>query len=128
LEPIIQEKVRKLLARMNQLEQTGQPVNLNLMYSAFTGDVIVEYAFGKSHDYLDKDDFNKDFFLMMDSMHHIGALSKQFGWLLPVMLSIPESITTKMDKGLAAFAKFQNVCMSWLSISVDFGIKTDKFL
>lgn len=109
LEPIIQEKVQKLMGRLNQLEKTGQPVILNLTYSAFTSDVIVEYAFGKSHDYLDKEDFNKDFFGMMDSMHHMGNLAKQFGWFLPVMLSIPEFITTRIDKGMAAFAKFQNV-------------------
>jgi cytochrome P450 len=109
LEPIIETKVQKLMVRMQQLEQTGQPVSLNLMYSAFTSDVIVEYAFGKSHNYLDKADFNKDFFHMMDSIHHVGAAAKQFGWLLPIMLSIPDFITTRVDKGMAAFARFQNV-------------------
>ena len=47
----------------------------------------------------------------MDSIHHIGAAAKQFGWLLPVVLSIPEWITTRVDKGMAAFAKMQNVCL-----------------
>ncbi|RDW57302.1 hypothetical protein BP5796_12752 [Coleophoma crateriformis] len=112
---IIQAKVDKLLARMQQLEQTGQPVDLNLMYNAFTSDVIVEYAFGKSHDYLDNEDFNKNFFHMMNSMHHVGALSRHFGWFLPVMLSIPEFITTKIDKGMAAFAKFQDTCKSQIA-------------
>jgi hypothetical protein len=94
---------------MHQLEQTGQPINLNIMYSAFTSDIILEYAFGESHHYLDKDDFNVNFFGMMDSIHHIGAAAKQFGWLLPILLSIPDSISTRVDKGMAAFAKMQNV-------------------
>jgi cytochrome P450 len=110
LEPIIQEKVAKLLARMQELEGTGQPIDINTAYSAFTSDVIVEYAFGESHNYLDRPDFNKDFFNMMDSIHHIGAAAKQFSWLLPVLLSIPEWITTRLDAGMAAFANFQNVC------------------
>lgn len=109
LEPIIQSKVSKLMGRMYQLEQTREPVNLNIMYSAFTSDIILEYAFGESHHYLDNDDFNADFFGMMDSIHHIGAAAKQFGWLLPMLLSIPECISTRVDKGMAAFAKMQNV-------------------
>jgi cytochrome P450 len=109
LEPIIHSNISKLMGRMYQLEQTGQPVNLNTMYSAFTSDIILEYAFGESHHYLDKHDFNVDFFGMMDSIHHIGAAAKQFGWLLPILLSVPEFISTRVDKGMAAFAKMQNV-------------------
>lgn len=53
----------------------------------------------------------------MDSIHHIGAAAKQFGWLLPVVLSIPECITTRVDKGMAAFAKMQNVRLATPSSS-----------
>ena len=109
LEPIIQSKAQKLLTRMQRLEQSGQPASLNFMYSAFTSDVIIEYAYGESHNYLDKEDFNADFFHMMDSIHNIGNAAKQFGWLLPIMLSIPDAITTRLDKGMAAFARFQDV-------------------
>lgn len=98
------------MARLGKLESTGEPVNLNIIFSAFTSDIIIEYAFGESQHYLDKEDFNQNFFGMMDSIHHIGAAAKQFGWLLPVVLSIPEAITTIVDKGMAAFAKMQNVC------------------
>ncbi|KAH7327506.1 cytochrome P450 [Rhexocercosporidium sp. MPI-PUGE-AT-0058] len=112
LEPIIQGNVSKLMHRLERLEETGEPVNLNIIFSAFTSDIIIEYAFGESQHYLDKEDFNQDFFSMMDSIHHIGAAAKQFGWLLPVVLSIPEFITTRVDRGMAAFAKMQNTCKS----------------
>jgi hypothetical protein len=45
-------------------------------------------------------------------MHHMGAAAKQFGWLMPLLLSIPEWITTRVDKGMAAFAALQNVSVS----------------
>jgi cytochrome P450 len=109
LEPIIHSNISKLMERMYELEFTSQPFDLNVVYSAFTSDIIMEYGFGESQHYLEKDDFNADFFGMMDSMHHLGAAAKQFGWLLPVMLSIPEVITTRIDKGMAAFLKMQNV-------------------
>jgi hypothetical protein len=88
------------------LEGTGQPIDINIAYSAFTSNIIVEYAFRKSYNYLDRPDFNKDFFRMIDSIYYIGAAARQFSWLLPVLLSILQWITTRMDAGIAAFANF----------------------
>jgi cytochrome P450 len=112
LEPIIQRRAQKVLFRMGNLENTGQPLNIFYLFSAFTSDVIVEYAFGESHNYLEREDLNEDFYHMMDSMHHMGAAAKQFSWLMPLLLSIPQSITTRVDKGMAAFAALQNVSVS----------------
>jgi len=115
LEPIIQRRAQKVLSRMEKLESTGQPLNIFYLFSAFTSDVIVEYAFGESHDYLDREDLNEDFYHMMDSMHHMGAAAKQFTWLMPLLLSVPQSITTRLDKGMAAFAALQNRCKKKVS-------------
>jgi len=52
LEPIIQRRAQKILFRMGNLENTGQPLNIFYLFSAFTSDVILEYAFGESHNYL----------------------------------------------------------------------------
>jgi cytochrome P450 len=111
LEGIIQLKASKVLAYMTALEDSGKPLRLTHLYGAFTSDVIVEYAFGESHNYLGKDDLNANFFQMMGSIHHMGNAAKQFGWLLPILLSIPEWITSRLDPGMAAFAAMQNV--SW---------------
>ena len=112
LEPIIQRRAQRVLFRMGNLENTGQLLNIFYLFSAFTSDVIVEYAFGESHNYLEREDLNEDFYHMMDSMHHMGAAAKQFGWLMPLLLSIPEWIPTRVDKGMAAFAALQNVSAS----------------
>jgi len=42
-------------------------------------------------------------------VHHLGAAARQFGWLFPILLSIPEWIITRVDKGMATFAAMQNV-------------------
>lgn len=109
LEPIILERAQKVLSRMEDLENTGQPLNIFYLFSAFTSDVILEYAFGQSHNYLEQEDLNEDFYHMMNSMHHIGAAARQFSWLLPLLLSIPEWISTRVDRGMAAFAAMQDV-------------------
>ncbi|KAH8594643.1 cytochrome P450 monooxygenase [Bisporella sp. PMI_857] len=110
LEPIIHAKVAKLLDRMRALENSKKPTNLALMYSALTSDIIAEYAYGKSHDNLNKKDYNKDFFEMMDGVHHTVAISKQFGFLMPMMLAIPPWITRNINKGAAAVSRFQDTC------------------
>ncbi|MAD85597.1 MAG: hypothetical protein CL912_21765 [Deltaproteobacteria bacterium] len=62
LEPVIQGNVDKLMRRLERLEGTRKPVNLNVVFGAFTSDIIIEYAFGESQGYLDEEDFNVDFF------------------------------------------------------------------
>jgi cytochrome P450 len=109
LEGIIKLKSSRVLAHMTALEGSGKPLRLTHLYGAFTSDVIVEYAFGESHNDLAKSDLNANFFQMMGSIHHVGAAAKQIWWLLPLLLSIPESITTRLDPGMAAFASMQNV-------------------
>lgn len=109
LEGIIQDKSARVLDCMTALEDTGKPLKLTSLYGAFTSDVIVGYAFGESHDYLGKEDLNADFFQMMGSIHHIGHAAKQFSFLLPILLSIPDWITSRLDPGMAAFAAMQNV-------------------
>lgn len=91
LEPIIQKRAQRVLSRMRKLENTGLPLNIFYLFSAFTSDVIMEYCFGEAPDYLEMEDLNEDFYHMMDSMHHIGPVARQFGWLLPVLLSIPST-------------------------------------
>lgn len=109
LEPIIQRRAQKVLSLMENLENTGKPLNIFYLFSAFTSDVIMEYAFGQSHNYLEREDLNEDIYHMMNSVHHLGAAARQFGWLFPILLSIPEWIITRVDKGMATFAAMQNV-------------------
>ena len=71
---------------MGNLENTGQPLNIFYLFSAFTSDVIVEYAFGESHNYPEREDLNEDFYHMMDSMHH-GRCGKAI-WLVNAPIAI----------------------------------------
>jgi cytochrome P450 len=52
LEPIMQTNLAKLFKRFQELKESGKPVNLLHVYSAFTNDLITEYAFGISYNWL----------------------------------------------------------------------------
>jgi hypothetical protein len=62
LEPIMQQNLEKLFGRMEEFKESGQPLSLLPVFSAFTNDLIAEYAFGISYNWLDAPEFNKSFF------------------------------------------------------------------
>lgn len=62
LEPIMRGNLEKLFVRLQECKANGKPINLLHLYSAFTNDLITEYAFGVSYNWLDAPEFNKDFF------------------------------------------------------------------
>lgn len=62
LEPIMQENLGKLFNRLKEFQDSGKPLNVLPVYSAFTNDLIAEYAFGINYDWLGNPEFNKDFF------------------------------------------------------------------
>ncbi len=62
LEPIMLTNLNKLFDRLQQKKREGTPFNVLPMYSAFTNDLITEYAFGISYNWLDAPEFNHSFF------------------------------------------------------------------
>lgn len=62
LEPIMVNNLNKLFGRLQKLKESGKPVNVLYIYSAFTNDLITEYAFGVSFNWLDAPEFNNMFF------------------------------------------------------------------
>ena len=65
LEPIITAKVEKLLDRLEGFQKTGKPIDLEPMFGAFTNDIVSEYAYGLSLDWLEAPSFNQPFFDMV---------------------------------------------------------------
>ena len=62
LEPIIQRCLGKILGRLAQNAESGEPMRMNLLYSATTSDIISDYCFGESYNNLDMEDLNEPFF------------------------------------------------------------------
>ncbi|KAJ9660877.1 hypothetical protein H2201_006769 [Coniosporium apollinis] len=107
VEPIIQTMLQRMFARMQDYQETGRPLIISLLYSAFTADVITEYAFAKSSNYLDMPDLNKKFFDMMVGVHEMGAMARYFKWMMPVLNSLPPWLVTNLNPGMHEFFVFQ---------------------
>jgi hypothetical protein len=84
---------------------------MNLLFSAFTSDIITEYCFGKSHRWLEKPGFNDTFIEMMSSVHEMAASAKQFGFIMPLIEMLPDSFVEGVDQGMSSFVQFRRVRM-----------------
>lgn len=58
LEPLIQENVSRLMAVFRRFQQTGEILPLRPAFAALTSDVISEYCFGRSENYIEAPGFN----------------------------------------------------------------------
>lgn len=65
LEPIMRTNLDKLLVRLREFQADGRELSLLPMFGAFTNDVISEYAYGFSMNWVQAPQFNKDFFEMV---------------------------------------------------------------
>lgn len=109
LDPVLQKNLRKLLKRLEERKKTGESFNAMLIYSAFTADIITEYAFGESSDWLEQQDFNAPFYQIMTTVHELHAPAKQFPFLMTMLDTIPEKLLAKMNEGARYSAQWKDV-------------------
>ncbi|KAJ2981915.1 hypothetical protein NQ176_g1730 [Zarea fungicola] len=105
LQPMFQERIDVLLARMADLKDTEQAVNANCLFAAFSNDLVQTLAFGECDYKLETPDF--------DSSERDAALSgaqsfhilKRLPWLNDIMMALPEAIAQLINPSLASFMR-----------------------
>ncbi|KAF2834346.1 cytochrome P450 [Patellaria atrata CBS 101060] len=101
LEPSIQRAVDNLLGRMSDCGANEDVMPMSLVLRATTCDIITGYLFGKSAEYLTREDYNEDFFSSINAMFgmswpHLTYIS----WLGAVLGCIPPSQWTKQIRDI----------------------------
>lgn len=109
LEPGVQSQVDKLVSRLQGLKGTGTAINLLDLYACLTGDIIGQYAFAKPYGFLDDPDFSPYWHQIMIEVSQNGHILKQFGWMLPLMQSMPEWMVKKTNPLMMTLINFQKV-------------------
>lgn len=89
LEPVVQSVVDKMVLRLQALQGSGTNVNVIHLYSCLTGDIISQYAFANSYNFLDDPDFAPYWSEKWMRVSEQGHLLKQLGWLEPMMRCMP---------------------------------------
>jgi cytochrome P450 len=92
LEPILQRTLKKVLGRLAQNAESGEPVRMQLLYAATTSDIISDYSFGQSSNNLDREDLNAPYFAGftagVKAYHQLSTIS----WLPSFIKALPLSV------------------------------------
>ncbi|PVH78516.1 cytochrome protein [Cadophora sp. DSE1049] len=110
LEPLIQENINKLITVFRRCQSTKEPIPLRPAFGALTSDIIAEYCFGVSENYVEAPGFNvmvlETTDVLTDSMH----VTVQFQWLPKFLNSLPDTIVVGMfGPGMAKFLELKRI-------------------
>ncbi|KAK0656434.1 cytochrome P450 CYP542B3 [Cercophora newfieldiana] len=110
LQPVLEERVNALLARLHADGKSASkhPIDILYPFSAFTNDVINEYAFAKC-DHLTEDPcYGKpvtDHFL---TGTHYGKYVQHISILLTLLTSLPDLLSRALIPGWSSFLKMKH--------------------
>ncbi|KUI73941.1 Trichodiene oxygenase [Cytospora mali] len=94
LQGVIEEQVDNVLMRfVEQASAPQEPLDLVVVFAAFTNDVINEYSFGRSEKLLNKPDFGRKTFESIMRGTFMGTIAKHMPWSLHLINSLPDSLT-----------------------------------
>ncbi|KAL0466680.1 cytochrome P450 [Neurospora intermedia] len=91
LQPVIEERVDALMARLREHGKTNKGIPLNMMYacSATSYDIISEYCFAKSEHAVEDPDFRAEITNGILTGSNYGKIFQHFPFLVPFLASIP---------------------------------------
>jgi cytochrome P450 len=97
IQPIIQDKVERVIRKLQLASKDGSVVNLTTLSAAFTADTISHYSYGVSMGCLDGDSENEN--ILTDATQAVLALSH---WLrfLPIRFSNAKKLHPAFVQGL----------------------------
>ncbi|GAD94164.1 hypothetical protein AN8309.2 [Paecilomyces variotii No. 5] len=107
LESVIQQKVDLMLDRLAEFRKLGRPIPLDVMFPAFTNDVVMEYAFARSDHRLEHPDFDALFHETMLSFSVLNHWTKHMNWILTLGQSIPLWLAKRLDEGMGKIVSLQ---------------------
>ncbi|KAH8432118.1 uncharacterized protein LDX57_009764 [Aspergillus melleus] len=100
LEPAIQRTLKNLLDRLQASGRQNDILSMNVLCKAATCDIITEYAFGQSTEYLHRDDLNVGFFRSLDANFQTAWYMAYLPWVGPLLQRVPPSMMGLVYPGL----------------------------
>jgi cytochrome P450 len=107
LDAMIRSKAEKLCDRVLAYAGSTAPVPLDMAFSCFSTDVVTEYSFASSNDYLDNPSFSS-LRPVIVSAEKAGRITKHFPLIGRVMRSIPHSLLSRLDPDAAEYFGWLN--------------------
>ena len=89
LEPAIHGVVAKLCRRLADEGAAGRPVDLVMAFSCLTTDVVTDFAFSRSSNFLDSPTFAPNFHEAILGGTRMGVWARHWPVIYPILRSIP---------------------------------------
>lgn len=101
LEGLIQQKVSLLVSRSRESLAENGEVNLHLAFRALAIDVVTDYAFGQSYDFLQRSNYGIEFFRMIQSLGPGVWVFNQFPIVQLISMAIPLCLAKLTSQSLS---------------------------
>lgn len=89
---------------------------MSIVYKATTSDIITRYSFGKSTNYLKRDDYNEPYFSAVDANFTMAWPMTYIPWLGPLMSLIPSTVMGVIYPGLKSLWEMHGVRHCFIDI------------
>ena len=120
-DPVLEEIASKLVKRLNEFRNTGDPANLSNAFRSLATDVVTEFSFHKSHNLLDQPDFAASFQKTVKEFPEIGLWHRHFGLILDVLDLMPRWLTKLINPaGIDVVDFFNDIGKQTNSIVADY--------
>lgn len=107
LEPMITEKVEKTCSRLEEHKKSQSPIDLRLLFSCMTTDIITAYVFPHCFDLLSTSDLSPAWRNTFTEGLRNFQWFKHFPGLWFVLRSIPDKVLLKMSPEMAVTQKWE---------------------
>jgi cytochrome P450 len=86
-------------------------------------DIVMEYAFARSEHRIEQKDFDPSFHDASVAGSTMGAVTKQFPWIFPIMQSMPNRLATWMDPNMASYVNLQKVSLLTYTLFLTYALQ-----
>jgi len=107
LTPMIQERIAKLLSRLEGFYTSGTVVKIDDALSALASDVITYYCYGRLWGFLDAEDFRTELRKASSDLSMMVHLNRFFPFLPPMAMKVPVWLVRFFSPGKATLFEFQ---------------------
>jgi hypothetical protein len=110
---LIQEKIDRLISVFRRYQKTGEVLPIRPAFAALTSDVIADYCFGSSENYIEAPGFNAMVLETTDTLTENMHITVQFQWLPQLLDRLPDRFVEGMlGEGMAKFNELKRVSLS----------------
>ncbi|TVY14448.1 Cyrochrome P450 monooxygenase [Lachnellula arida] len=116
LQPVIQERVEKLLSRIKDFRVSGKALTISLAYVSLSSgtnsnsDVIASYAFGQTHQRLEQEDFDPAYARAMHEQAATMHFNNQIYWPFALLTSLPHWLALTLAPNISLYTDFVLDC------------------